>query len=52
MIRYHSYVESLKKKGGRFNQTYLQDRNGISDVENKLMATGGEGERVGADIYM
>ena len=39
MYEYHLYVESKKKK--RYRCTYLQRRNGDSDVENGCMDTGG-----------
>ena len=40
-----TYMWSLKK---RYKLTYLQNRNRVTDVENKLMVTGG-GERRGRD---
>ena len=42
IIWYHLYVESKKKK---YKWTYLQNRNGLTDIENKLMVTKGEGGR-------
>ena len=36
---YHLYVESIKKK---YKWTYLQNRNRLTDIENKLMVTKGE----------
>ena len=37
-IWYHSYVESKKW----YKWTYLQNRNRLTDIENKLMVTKGE----------
>ena len=51
IIWYHVYVES--EKG--YKWTYLQNRNRVADVENKLMVTGGKGWginwKIGIDIY-
>ena len=41
--KYHNnitYMWNLKKW---YKWTYLQNRNRVTDVENKLMVTGGEG---------
>ena len=37
-----AYMQNLKKKKW-YKWTYLQNRNRLTDLENKLMVTGGEG---------
>ena len=40
IVQYHLYVESQKW----YTETYLQSRNRVTHVENKLMVTGGREE--------
>ena len=40
IIWYHLYMESKKSW---YKWTYLQNRNRLTDIENKLMVTKGEG---------
>ena len=52
IIRFRLYVESKKW----YKSTYLQDRNRVTDTENKLMVTKGESVgginwEIGTDIY-
>ena len=43
IIWYHLYVESkAKKEKKRYKWTYLQNRNRLTDIENKLMVTNGK----------
>ena len=48
--------ENLKKRGGRYKRMYLQIRNTVTDVENKLMVTRGKrvgiNWKIGIDIYI
>ena len=51
--KYHiAYMWNLKKW---YKWTYLQNRDRVTDVENKLMVTGGKGEvinwEIGIDVY-
>ena len=47
IICYHSHVESNFKKW--YKWTYLQNRNRLTDIENKLMVTKGETYRGGRE---
>ena len=51
-IIYHLYVESKKKK---IQRMYLQNRNRLTDIENKLKVTkgkrGGANEKYGVKRY-
>ena len=44
------YVEPLKKKSW-YKWTYFQNRNWVTDVENKLMATEGEKARYNGRLW-
>ena len=50
------YIWDLKKEGGGYKRMYLQIRNRVTDVENKLMVTRGKrvgiNWNIGIDIYM
>ena len=50
------YIWDLKKEGGGYKRMYLQIRNRVTDVENKLMVTRGKrvgiNRNIGIDIYM
>ena len=42
-ISYVDYMWNLKKKKKRHKRTYLQNKNGLTDIENKLMVPKAEG---------
>ena len=59
--KYHMislFLWNQKKKKTRYKWAYLQNRNRLTDIENKLMVTKGEGGRegkirnLGIHIYM
>ena len=48
IIWYSLYVDAKK----RYKGAYLQNGNRVTDIENKLMATGGKGRRINWEVEM